>query len=199
MKANFYRRFLAYILDIAILSFILSIISTFIFSNNATDLLREELNIILEQFRAGEILFDVFINRSLQISYDINYQMIGYNITQFTIYVLYFIIFQFKNGGKTIGKSIMKIKVVKNDSLEVPSMDDFIKRSLLIHSILLSMITLTAILIFSKDIYLIIDMLFSTIQLIISNIILFMILFNKHGRGLHDLFANTKVILEKGE
>ena len=115
-------------------------------------MLQDELNSVMNLVIDGAISIEVYINRALDISYDIQYQTSGHNIVTFTICVLYYIIFQFKNEGRTIGKKLMKIKIVGNGS-SIVTMVDIAKRSLIINGLAISMIELIGILILNKTIF----------------------------------------------
>ena len=197
MKAHFYKRVLAYLIDSIIVSLAISIITGLFLANNNIAMLQDELNSVMNLVIDGAISIEVYINRALDISYDIQYQTIGHNIVTFTICVLYYIIFQFKNDGRTIGKKLMKIKIVGNGS-SIVTMDDIAKRSLIINGLAISMIELIGILILNKTIFLQLIFVTSIVKFIITTTTIFMILYRKDGRGLHDLFANTKVIIDKG-
>ncbi len=198
MKAHFYQRLVAYIIDVFILGIIISILGVIILPSNNVNTLRDEAAIEFDNYIAGETTNEVYVNRMMQIYYDIDHETIGQDIIQFTIYVLYFIVFQFRNNGQTIGKKIMKIKIVKNDKTPLTT-DDLAKRSLIINGLLFAMITLLGIITLDKVTYFGVNAVIGFIQLSIIVISAFMVLYRKDGRGIQDLFAGTKVIIDKGE
>lgn len=196
MKASFFRRISAYFLDIIIVGLLVSIVVSIILPTNDATKLREELSIVSNDLVKGNITSGVYLNRVLEITHDIGYQMLGYDIMQFTFYVLYFIVFQAKNKGQTIGKKIMRIRIVSSKGNNI-TMDEYVKRSLIINSLLLAMVSLVGILIFNDTNYFSLIVFVGILQLIIIVISSLMVFYRRDGRGLQDLFANTKVILDK--
>ena len=107
--------------------------------------------------------------------------------------VLYFICFQFYKNGQTIGKNIMKIKVVSNDDQSL-NINNYIFRSLIIDSIFVDMIVLCFVIFANREVYFYGVGMIEFIQYMVILISAFMVMFRKDSRGLHDLVANTKVI-----
>lgn len=194
MKAQFYKRVLAYLIDVVILSLIISVIVNIFIPNSNLLVLKNELDKVTEQFLANEITNKVMINRWIDINYDMKYQAIGQDIIGFTLYVCYFIIVQFKNNGQTIGKKIMKIKIEKEDG-SLLTIDDMVKRSLIINGLLVKMLSLTAVLALEKRMFFGFSLAIEGTQMLIIVISSFMILYRKDGRGLQDLWGQTKVTI----
>ena len=51
----------------------------------------------------------------------------------------------------------------------------------------------------SKEIYLTSNLLLTAVQILLLLIAGFMVIYRKDTRGLHDLIADTRVVLEKGD
>ena len=103
------------------------------------------------------------------------------------------LVYQFYNKGQTLGKKLFKIKVVSNDFKEL-TMDNYIYRSFIINSLLIDIIIFSLMIFASETIWLIGVGMLEVINYILLFICGFMVIFNKDGRGLHDLLGNTKVI-----
>ena len=93
----------------------------------------------------------------------------------------------------------MKIKVVSANDSEL-TINNFVIRALIINEICVTILS-TGILLFAKStIYYYSDLGLNFVQIAIMVASLFMVLYRKDGRGIHDLLANTKVVMvEEGE
>lgn len=196
MKASFFERFIAYGIDIIIISSVIALIATFIPSVETTKL-KEQLLEITENYVAGDFNVSKYASDVSAIQYEIDTKTMLITIISVFISMMYFMYFQFRNKGKTIGKHMMKIKIIKRTgNLEL---NDLVIRSLLINGILSSMIVLIIIFVTNENNYFVarssIEMIQSTFILIAS----IMVLFRKDKRGLHDIICDTNVISYRNE
>ncbi len=192
-KASFIQRMIAYLLDMVIITMVVSIISSPFIDMKTVDKLDKESTEIIEKYNKKKISTE---NYFYQIS-DVNYQLAKVTgtsslITMTTI-ILYFIVFQFYNKGQTIGKKIMNIGIVKYNRTTL-TINDLIFRSLIINSIFVNMLNFALMLFVNKDFYGYTTIFLESIQYIILITIFFMTIFRKDGRGLHDIIANTIVV-----
>lgn len=118
-------------------------------------------------------------------------------ITTFITFI-YFGVAAFINNGRTLGKMIMKIKVVpiKGNKLN-PGL--FILRTLLITSIIPNLINVISIFYLSPNTWYNLTGIISQIQEFFFLIILGFMIFRDDERGLHDLICQTKVIDTKSK
>ena len=118
-------------------------------------------------------------------------------ITTFVTFI-YFGVAAFINNGCTLGKMIMKIKVVpiKGNKLN-PGL--FILRTLLITSIIPNLISVISIFYLSPNTWYNLTGIISQIQEFFFLIILGFMIFRDDERGLHDLICQTKVIDTKSK
>ena len=124
------------------------------------------------------------------------------NVNQTIIIVivssLYFVLFNYYNKGQTIGKKLMKLRIVSTDESKV-SINGYVIRVLVGGTVLSNLVTSILILTLSKENYLIYE---SKLSLVFSAIYLLCFVFalyRNDGRGLHDLLAGTIVINDKKE
>ena len=139
-NARFLSRFLAFIIDMFIVIFVASIISApFMIDKieniNKIDVQMEE---VIQKYTNQEIDIKTYVSEAASLTYQsAKYQGIQMLIL-ILIEILYFIVYQYYRNGQTIGKKIMKIKLVsQNGNL---SMNQVLMRSLLVDSILLGLI-----------------------------------------------------------
>lgn len=190
------RRVFAYIIDIIIISFISSLFINIEFLNPNYDeyekVYNEYLEYSTESISNPEVLDDEKFN-------DLTYQLsktgsVSNGIT-LVVTALYFIGFQFINHGQTIGKKLLKIKIIsRNDKLKFSQV---LIRSLLINSIVTNFLSIFFVNVLSKNIYLNINQYIQLFDMCIICISIIMIMFNNEGLGLHDKLVGTMVVLEE--
>lgn len=195
MKASFIKRAVAQIIDMFIVSIIISIISMS-FSTSRIEKLNDEVNNLMNDYVSGDIDSKEYITKYIDITYDINKASINTNLVYLVVCIGYFLIFQYLNKGATIGKKFMKIRIVNNDNTDITFLQMFIRTSI-INEIL--PITMMFILVFltSGISFFIGYSLISFIENIFVIICIFMILCRKDNLALHDIMSRSMVIEEK--
>ena len=194
-NATFIQRLCALFIDLLLLITISSIFTAFTVDTDNYQKLSDELTTVEKQYLNKEISPEVYVSKSMDINYDISRQTGISTIISIALSILYFMVFQFKRGGQTIGKKLMKIKLVSNNDKEL-TMNQIAVRSLIIDCILSDLLVLAITIIGSKNVYLVGYVTIELIQYILLFVIAIMVLSRKDKRGLHDIIANTKVIKE---
>lgn len=196
-NAAFSKRLVAFMLDMIIIGIISSII-TFPFCNTDNyEKLTEESTQVMEEYFDKKITPETYLSRSADISYDLSREIGLKTIITIGIYILYFIVYQFYNNGKTLGKKFMRIKIVSDDDKKELSMNQIAVRSLIINSILVNLITLAVTIFGTKDVYFVTSMVVQVIDMVLMFTIAIMVLSREDKRGLHDIISHTKVINEE--
>lgn len=193
-KAYFFPRFLAYIIDIIIVTMLSTLVLTVVPENKNYETYLNEYQKIQAEFLDGTLEPEEYVNKSVDIVYDIDYSNVIPMIIEITILILYYIVFQFYNKGQTIGKKLLKIRIVSEDLGEV-SMNQYIVRSLIVPSIASKMLIVAMVLFMSRRYYYYGSFTMQGIQMALIIISVFMIMYSESGRGLHDRLAKTKVIM----
>lgn len=193
MKTNSYKRILAYIIDICIVSLISTLLNYMIPVSNNYKQLNNQLTEIVEKYTNKEITMADYMKQFNDLNYEISKEIIPTSIITLVITIIYFIVVTYYLNGETLGKKILKIKIVSNNDKKL-TMNSLLIRSFIINSIAINIFSIVTIFFLKKSFYLNIYNIVSYIYSIILIICFAMILFRKDGRGLHDLLANTKVI-----
>lgn len=192
MGVKFSKRFASFIIDIIIVSSILSVISFVFPKNKNVEKLNEEIVSISQDYMDGNIEEKEYLNKTAPLSYRIDKENFLYTAIEVVITILYFVVFQFIKGGQTIGKKLLGIQVVKDyGELQI---NDMIFRSFIVNDLLYSMICLLFLFTIKDINYIYSISILGTIQGIIMLVSAFMIIFRKDKRGLHDIITKTKVI-----
>ena len=194
IKAMFSQRVLAFLIDLVLLSMITSLITMFIPMNDTATKLYEEQNRVLEDYVAGNVPMEEYVNQMIDLGYDISKQIVIISIVGVVISLLYYVVYPCYNNGQTFGKKLMKIKIKKTNDKEL-SMNDLLIRSMINNSILVNIITIALVLFLSKDLYLSMSSLLSSVQSLVLIISLIMIAFTKNAQGLHDKVVHTEVVM----
>ena len=191
MKADFFKRIFAYMIDYFIILLVLSFITANI--NVGSDI-TEKVNNLTNEYKNGNITIEEYNEEVLPLNYELTKRKLPVNVITCVIIIGYYIVFAYFNKGQTLGKKICKIRVV-NDKGERASIWNILIRSLFIYGIttLYSLISINFLDIesfnYSVSVVSVIESLFIVISLL-------MMLYKKDGRGLHDIIAKTKVIGE---
>ena len=193
MPAQFNKRFFAYIIDIFIVLVIANLITMFIPISEKTQDYYKELQTTQKKMYDKEIDVKEYTDIVLEDNYNISKGTVLISLTSIIIYILYFVVYQVYNNGQTVGKKLMKIKVksITDESLSINTM---LFRALIIYGIATNIINLILILLLKKALYLSIFNTISIIQSLIVIISVFMILFSKQKRGIHDIITKTEVV-----
>lgn len=193
MPAQFNKRFFAYIIDIFIVLVIANLITMFIPISEKTQDYYKELQTTQKKMYDKEIEVKEYTDIVLEDNYNISKGTVLISLTSIIIYILYFVVYQVYNNGQTVGKKLMKIKVksITDESLSINTM---LFRALIIYGIAANIINLILILLLKKELYLSISNTISIIQSLIVIISVFMILFSKQKRGIHDIITKTEVV-----
>lgn len=193
MPAQFNKRFFAYIIDIFIVLVIANLITMFIPISEKTQDYYKELQTTQKKMYDKEIDVKEYTDIVLEDNYNISKGTVLISLTSIIIYMLYFVVYQVYNNGQTVGKKLMKIKVksITDESLSINTM---LFRALIIYGIAANIINLILILLLKKELYLSISNTISIIQSLIVIISVFMILFSKQKRGIHDIITKTEVV-----
>ena len=192
-KALFVQRFIAFLLDIFILSSIASLISYPFLDAKSIDKINKNSSEVIEKYTTGEIDMDTYVDEVKGISYQLSQKQGVVSLVTLFLAVLYFIVYQYYNNGQTIGKKLMKIKVVSSTDKEI-TMNSFIFRSLIVNSILVDMISFAIVIFGNETAYFYGVAICGIIKYTLLLICGFMVMWSKSGLGLHDRIAHTTVV-----
>lgn len=195
MKAPFFKRLAAYIIDIIIVSTIVLVICTALPNKDKEN--ENKLQELSTQLMNKEIDVNKYMNEYQDLIYSNNKNEIIELTINLVITIAYFVVFQYMNKGQTIGKKLFKIKVIDNDTKKEVSILKGLLRSILVFNIISSTVSVSLINILSKKAYMSTYLTINEIETIFIIVTAILILYRKDGRGLHDMMANTMVITEE--
>lgn len=192
MKADFFKRIFAYMIDYFIILLVLSFITANI--NVGSDI-TEKVNNLTNEYKNGNITIEEYNEEVLPLNYELTKRKLPVNVITCVIIIGYYIVFAYFNKGQTLGKKLCKIRVV-NDKGERASIWNILIRSLFIYGIITTLYSLISINFLDIESFNYSVSVVSVIESLFIVISLLMMLYKKDGRGLHDIIAKTKVIGE---
>lgn len=191
------KRFGAFIIDILIVGIVASSLSSIYFINpyydkyTETNKALEETVKSLNQDNVRDVInSDLFVN---QVQNTLKYSVCS-NLISLGCYLLYFVGFQKWNKNQTVGKKLMKIKVVNIDGTNKISIWDYAVRTIVVYNLLFGSIGLCLAFYLTGKTFLINYAIVNVVGSLITYAGYLTILFREDCRGLHDILGFTKVI-----
>ncbi len=191
------KRLFAYLIDIMIVGFVASALANI-------DVINPYINEYMESYEkfseklssingenANEVISsDAFI---LQYKSTLKYSIYSTGIS-FVCYILYFVGFQKWNKNQTVGKKLMKLKIINKDSSDNINVWQYLVRTLILYNLIFGSINVCLSLWLNNKLFFTMSMIVSIIGYVITYLCYAMILFRKDGKGLHDLISKTEVV-----
>ena len=194
MKASFFKRMGAFVIDYFIVLVIASLI-TMGFNTNKNNDLNSQMNQLISDYQNEKITIDEYKDETYKLNYELQKENIIVNIVTITLYIGYFVVFATLNKGQTLGKKLLKIRVV-NKNNDKPSIWNMLVRSLFIYNIISILFSTVAVNLLNINTFTYIYTTLGYIEYFVIIISFFMVIYKKDGRGLHDMIAGTNVIEE---
>ena len=154
--------------------------------------LRSELNIVNELRANKEYKASEHFERYTVITQQIDQECIIYKVLNIIFILGYFTILPYFWNGQTIGKRVMKIKVMSEEDEKVTIVNYLIRN--LINGLGHVILILLFLYLLPNKMYFAVQLILSFIQIILVMTSIYMILYRKDKRGLHDVFSGTKVV-----
>ena len=194
MKKPTFKRLFAYIIDVIIVSVIASIFIDIPMLNPYVEKYVELSESILGIYAGTSSIENVDL---IKLQYEFIYYSFYASLIILVVKVLYFIVFQYFNKGQTIGKALLKIRLVSEKGKL--KFHQVLFTSLIVCNILTSAVNLFVLRNLNMDTYLTVSNVISYIEIIIAVTVVIMINMRKDGKGLHDLLTKTKVVYVEKE
>lgn len=191
------KRVLAFILDMLIVTVVVSAITTWTnidFYKEKYEETYSEYMELVDELEGNEDAVSIFEDRIIELNYDVyKYQVINSAIS-IAVIILYFVVLQQYLNGQTIGKKILNLQVVSNDDGKKVSAFNYFIRVLILNNVIFTLLSMIAVYIIKgKEFYYFIYIL-SLLQSVVYMANVLMVIFRRDGRGIHDMLAGTKVI-----
>lgn len=191
-RASFRKRALAYIIDMFLVGIIVGIMSYNV-NTARIDKLNEEANQLTKDYVSGKVNVSDYVNNFASISYDVNKENSSNTMIYLVVCIGYFLIFQYLNDGASIGKKLMKIKIVSNDNSKVNFLQMFIRTSI-VNDIITNMMILILVYMTSNMKFFVGSGIINFVCNMFIIISVFMLIFRKDNLTLNDMMSKSCVI-----
>ena len=188
------KRICAYIVDFTIISIISTFIFFIFFKNTAySEYLEKNEYYVHELSSSGSTEFTE--EELVSMLYDINKVQIPKQIIEFGLTIFYFGILSFILNGQTLGKRLMRLRVVPTKGRKLNAPLYFLREIILTNSIL-SLLAIINITLCGQEKWYLFNSIITNGKTIIVIGLLMVLIFNEEDRSLHDIICKTKVIEE---
>ena len=189
-----FRRLAAYLFDILIISLISSFFFSIVFSKQAEEYSKQSQEYIKEIYKTGSGIENEDILDETYYHMQKNGQTL--NIINVSVQILYFIFLQYYLNGQTIGKKILKLRVVQEGEKKLVA-GLFVLRGLILYGLPIKVIDLICLMNLNMKNYYTVSSILNRIYMVIIFAVMGTIIFREDERGIHDLICKTKVVSTK--
>ena len=192
-KPYIYKRVVAYIIDLLVVTLISGILTVVFFNNEEYEKDSKRLVELTNKVTSREITTDDFNKQYDEINYDLTMHSKDVTVMTIAVTIVYYVVMSYFCHGITLGKYFMKLRIVSASGKEINIFNYFL-RSLIINSILSNVVTLILVSTLSKQDFINISSKVSNVFTIIIIVSFILMMYRNDGRGLHDLLGNTKIV-----
>ena len=188
------KRIIAFVIDIVIVSLVVSLINLLPFDpyKDKYKDAYEKYNEVVQKSTEDEK--NDYKNEIIELNYEVYKYRTYSSMFSATALILYFGVLPLVMNGQTLGKKIMKLRVVSNNEKKL-NFWKYLIRIVILNNIWLSLINIGAVYVVSGVKFYYVTYVISMLSSLIYMLNLIMVMFRKDNRGLHDIVAGTKVIL----
>ncbi len=192
-NSHTFQRISAYFIDVFLITLISVILTIGIPNSKKYDNALKENDSLISDYVDNKITESEYIDRIYKTKYTMEKESITTSLISVVVTFAYFAGFAYYSKGQTLGKKLLRIKVVSKDGNEASYLK-MMFRALIHNGCLTSILSIILILFIKSNQYMytigVLEMLQSVIM--ISSII--MIICRKDKKGLHDLVCGTTVV-----
>lgn len=188
------KRIIAFVIDIVIVSLVFSLINLLPldpYKDKYKDTY-EKYNEVVQKSTEDEK--NDYKDEIIELNYEVYKYRTYSSMFSATALILYFGVLPLVMNGQTLGKKIMKLRVVSNNEKKL-NFWKYLIRIVILNNIWLSLINVGAVYVVSGVKFYYVTYVISMLSSLIYMLNLIMVMFRKDNRGLHDMVAGTKVIL----
>ena len=172
------------------------IISAIFIKNDNYDKESKKLMELTQSYTEGKMTKEEYTKEFDNVNYYLTKDSVSVTMVNCGVAIVYYVIMCFYCGGITLGKYIMKLRIISANDKEL-NIGNYLLRSLFVNLVLSNIMSIILVSALSKDSFIKIYPKVSNALTLFLLVTLIFIMYREDGRGLHDLIANTKIISTK--
>ena len=192
-KPSFFKRSIAFLTDFVIVMLISGVITTIFINNDDYKVHTEKLLEITSKHNAGEISDEEYLEEYNDVYYYMTKESIDVTLVNSSVAIIYYVILCFYCNGITLGKYLLKLRIVGAKDQKL-NLGNYLIRALLVDLILSNLASIICVMILSKESFIAIYPKVSSVFVLFLLSSMLLIVYRDDGRGLHDILAKTKVV-----
>lgn len=186
------KRGISYLIDIMIV-FLITALFNYVIPKKENNLnIQSQINDLNESIMKENINFSTYFNEYSHLIYELDKSNIVEYIVILIIIHIYFVFSPYLTGGKTLGMSLFHLKIVEKSTDKLSLIKLWI-RNFIWNGIFYYLLLFICLVVLKDKIYFISTIILGIIQILLVIISIFMIIYRKDCRGLHDILSNTKI------
>lgn len=187
------KRIIAFVIDIVIVSLVVSLINLLPidpYQDKYKDTYEKYNEVVRKSTEDGS---HDYKDEIIELNYEVYKYRTYSSVFSAAALILYFGVLPLVMNGQTLGKKVMKLRVVSNNNKKL-NFWKYLIRIVILNNIWLSLINVGAVYIVDGVKFYYVTYVISMISSLVYMLNLIMVMFRKDNRGLHDMVAGTKVI-----
>lgn len=187
------KRIIAFVIDIVIVSLVVSLINLLPidpYQDKYKDTYEKYNEVVRKSTEDGS---HDYKDEIIELNYEVYKYRTYSSVFSAAALILYFGVLPLVMNGQTLGKKVMKLRVVSNNDKKL-NFWKYLIRIVILNNIWLSLINVGAVYIVDGVKFYYVTYVISMISSLVYMLNLIMVMFRKDNRGLHDIVAGTKVI-----
>lgn len=195
-KPYFLRRIIAYLIDIILVTLLSTAISMVFINNTISKNYTKELVELSKKCSNNELSSEECEAQSNDLNYRFAVETVDTTIVNCSVAIVYYVILCFYCHGITLGKYLMRLRIVSANDKEL-NIFNYLIRALFVNLILSNMVSIICVYTMNKETFNSIYPKLSNLLSIFLLVTMLFMMYREDGRGLHDLMSNTKIISTK--
>lgn len=188
------KRILAYLIDVVIVLFASSMLSSISYLNPQLETYNkyyDEYSEKTKDYLDKKTADDEYLQITNDYSYKLERNSVYSSVISVVTILLYFGVFQKYNNGQTLGKKLLNIRVKGNLNIF-----KYLLRTVIIYNVFINVAKIILIVALDQNQYLIANKYLYALALVVEVTTIVMIMLRKDHKGLHDLIVGSEVIEE---
>jgi len=154
----------------------------------------EKCNLIISNYNDHKIKEHDYRENVKQYYYKLERKSTVVYLINIIIYSAYFVLFQGFTGGQSVGKKLMRLKVISQDGKKVSYRQLFI-RTIFLYSIIYNVLMMVSSYVIPQSAFIDVTNALYYLNLILNMAIVLTVDFTTERKGIHDMIAKTRVIM----